>query len=91
MAALLLRHGAGKTINEWGGCWGLTPLGMAARKFDIAMIELLIRKGADPQALDEYDETARDKLPPRQEQDPQTWERVMDWERVMEMLGHRKT
>jgi len=84
-AALLLRHGAKQTMDDWGGLRGLTPLGMAARKFNIPMIELLLREGADPEALDEYDETARDKLPPRETCDPQTWDRVI------ETLGRRKS
>lgn len=81
IAGLLLRHGAGATMNEWGGLRGLTPLGMAARKFDISMIELLLQEGADPSALDEYDETARDKLPPREKYDP------VIWDQVIELLG----
>ncbi|MFY2559780.1 ankyrin repeat domain-containing protein [Corallococcus terminator] len=77
MTALLLRHGAGRTMNEWGGLRGLTPLGMGARKFNLPIIELLMAAGADPQALDEYDETARDKLPPREKHDPRTWDRII--------------
>jgi ankyrin repeat protein len=84
MTALLLRHGAGQTMDEWGGLRGLTPLGMSARKFNVPIIELLIAQGADPQALDEYDETARDKLPPREAHDPQTWDRII------ELLGRRR-
>lgn len=82
MAKLLLRYGAGKTINEYGGIHGLTALGLAATNFDVPMIELLLREGADPATLQEFGETARDCLPPREEHDPQ------EWDRILEMLSH---
>jgi ankyrin repeat protein len=79
MAALLLHFGAGETINEFGGPRGLTALGIAADQFNIPMIELLLDGGADPDALDEDYKTARERLPPRQQCDPQEWDRAMDW------------
>ena len=84
MATLLLRYGAGKTINEYGGGLALTALAYAASDFNIPMIELLLREGADPEIVEECGETARDWLPPREEHDPETWDGVM------EMLGRRK-
>jgi uncharacterized protein len=84
MAALLLRHGAGEKINDYGGDFAWTALGIAASKFNVPMIELLLREGADPEALDDFGRTARDHLPPREKHDPQTWDRIM------ELLGHRK-
>lgn len=83
-ATLLLRHGAGKTVNEFGGDRAWTALAIAAHTFNIPMIELLLREGADPEATDDFYSTARDHLPPREEQDPQTWDRVM------ELLGRRQ-
>ncbi|NTX64307.1 ankyrin repeat domain-containing protein [Myxococcus sp. CA051A] len=85
LTALLLRHGAGRTMDEWGGLRGLTPLGMAARKFNVPIIELLMAEGADPRAVDEYNETALAKLPPREEHDPRTWDRIL------ELLGRRRS
>ena len=84
MATLLLKYGAGKTINEYGGILGLNALGLAAGNFDVPMIELLLREGANPAKRQEFGETARDRLPPRDEHDPQTWDKVM------EMLGRAK-
>ena len=84
LATLLLQYGAGKTINEYGGVLAWTALSHAASNFDIPMIELLLREGADPETDGEYGETSRDTLPPREEHDPQ------EWDRVMEMLGRRK-
>jgi len=83
MAELLLQFGASKTINDYGGILGLTALAIAAGNFDVSMIELLIRNGADPARLEEFGETARDKLPPREQHDPQ------EWDRVMELLGRK--
>jgi uncharacterized protein len=85
LATLLLRYGSGKTINEYGGVLAWSALSHAASNFDIPMIELLLREGANPETIGEYGETARDTLPPRGEHDPQTWDRVM------EMLGRAKT
>lgn len=82
--ALLLQNGAGTTMNNWGGLSGLTALGLATRKFDVSMIKLLLREGVDAEALDEYDETAREKLPPREQHDSETWDQVI------ELLGRGK-
>ena len=81
LAGLLLLRGATETINDYGGILGLTALAIAAGNYDVPMIELLIRAGADPSRLEEFGETARDKLPPREARDPQ------EWDRVMELLG----
>ena len=59
-------------------------LGHAAHNFDLPMIRLLLAAGADPQATDDGDDTARDKLPPRDTQDPDAWDEVM------ELLGRRR-
>jgi uncharacterized protein len=83
MVALLLRYGAAKTINEFGGDFAWTPLGIAAHKFCIPMIQILLDAGADPNATDDLDLTARDRLPPRSECDAATWDRAM------ELLGRR--
>lgn len=85
MAALLLHYGAGKTVNDFGGDFAWTALGIAAEKLNIPIIELLLQAGADPEATDDFDRTARDHLPPREKHDPETWDRVV------ELLGHRRT
>lgn len=63
-AALLLQYGASKTIDEFGGACGYTALGMAARKLNLGMIDLLLDAGANPEALDEDYQTAREHVPP---------------------------
>ena len=63
LAKLLLKHGAGNTINDYGGVWGLTALAHAAANYDIDMINLLLNEGADPEKRSEFGETASDKLP----------------------------
>ena len=82
---MLLEHGAGNTINDYGGVWGLTALAHAAANYDIPMINLLLHEGADPEKRQEFGETARDKLPPRETHDPD------EWDSVMESLGRRKS
>jgi ankyrin repeat protein len=84
LATLLLRHGADKSINTFGGDLAWTALGIAASRFDLPMIELLLEAGADPMAQDDMGRTARDHLPPRTKHDPQ------EWDRAMEMLGRRR-
>jgi ankyrin repeat protein len=64
-AALLLRCGARKTINEVGAPSFASALGIAAKRLDVAMIALLLRAGADPAARDGDHMTARDRLPPQ--------------------------
>lgn len=77
MAAILLSHGAERTLDEWGGLRGLTPLGMAARNLDVPLVELLLSHGASPGALDEYDEAAHQKMPARPAHDAERWDRVL--------------
>lgn len=84
LAEALLRHGAAKTIDEFGGDWSWTTLGHAAHNLDIPMIRMLLAAGADPQATDDSDDTARDKLPARDTQDADTWDQTM------ELLGKRR-
>ena len=78
IAALLLGAGATRTINEWGGQAGYTALGLAASRLDIAMMRLLLDAGADPEAPDEDDRPARDRLPPRGASDSQIWDTAFE-------------
>jgi ankyrin repeat protein len=78
LAELLLQYGAEKTIDDFGGDWSWTALGHAAHNFDTDMIQLLLRAGANPEAEDDTGLTARDRLPPRETQDPAAWDRVME-------------
>jgi ankyrin repeat protein len=82
-AALLLRSGAGATIDEPGGPAGANALGMAARRLKVPMIELLLAHGADPWALDADRFTARDRLPTR------TAENSHAWDAASTLLGTR--
>jgi ankyrin repeat protein len=78
MAALFLQYGANQMLDKYGGFCGFTPLGMAARRLDVPMIELLLDAGADPEALDEDEQTAREILPPRAKSDPEVWDTALD-------------
>lgn len=74
LAAMLLRCGATQTIDESGGLSGMTALGRAASQLDISMLELLLKAGADPLALDADRQTAREHLPPREPHNQETWD-----------------
>jgi uncharacterized protein len=66
-AALLLRCGATRTIDSFGGPTGMTALGQAAYRLDLKMIEILLNAGADPEALDADRFTAARRMPPTDE------------------------
>lgn len=73
-AAMLLRCGATKTIDNAGGSGGMTALGQAAKRLDLKMIELLLQAGADPEVFDADKFTAYRRLPPRNEaKDDAVW------------------
>jgi ankyrin repeat protein len=74
--ALLLNHGADKTINEARGILGRNPLEHAVSLLDPVIVELLLKAGADPTALDDNDRTARQLMPPRTDEDAPRWDRV---------------
>jgi ankyrin repeat protein len=82
IASLLLDAGAARTINDWGGLTGYTALGIAASRLDLPMMRLLLDAGADPEAPDEDDRPARDRLPPRDESDSHTWDVAFELLRV---------
>jgi uncharacterized protein len=84
MASLLLRSGATQTINDWGGLTGCTALGIAISRLDLPMMRLLLDAGADPDATDDDRRPTRDRLPPRDESDSQTWDAAF------ELLGRAK-
>lgn len=60
----LLKHGATATINEAGGISGKTALGQAVANLNPAMVETLLRNGANPSALDINYQIADRYLPP---------------------------
>lgn len=64
MVELLTRYCDAGTLNKWGGVWCNTPLGMAFRKVNLPMIELLLRNGADPYAFDPDMGSAIHNIPP---------------------------
>ncbi|WPB77257.1 ankyrin repeat domain-containing protein [Archangium violaceum] len=73
-AAMLLRSGATRTIDEAGGPTGMSALGRAASRLDVPMIELLLRAGADPEASDLDRQKARERLPPRDAENQEAWD-----------------
>jgi|SRR5579859_862290 len=82
MAALLLRCGADKTINQAGAVTGgMTALQVAAYRLNLPMIKLLLAAGADPAVNLPYG-SAQQCLPPRETADPQAWDEAMT------LLGH---
>jgi ankyrin repeat protein len=60
---MLLVAGASRDVDRPGDLEGLTALGIAARRLDLPMIELLIAHGADPDALDADKRRAAERLP----------------------------
>ena len=63
----LLAHGVGASIDRAGTIEGTTPLGSAARRGRLELVERLLAVGADAKVTD-YDrytaeERARDELP----------------------------
>ena len=74
LAAMILRCGATRSIDQSEGFAGMTALGTAAHRLNLGMIELLLAAGADPDAPDTYWATAYEKLPPREAADPVVWD-----------------
>jgi uncharacterized protein len=72
----LLKHGATETINEWSATSGLTPLGSAAQSLNVSVAELLRTNGALLTAKDEDYKTARQRLPVRDEENSDIWEKL---------------
>jgi ankyrin repeat protein len=74
LAELLLRAGADRTIDGAGGPSGMSALGRAAFDLEVAMIDLLLRHGARPDALDAGRRTARDHMPARTVSNLDAWD-----------------
>jgi len=74
IAALLLRCGAWKTINDTGAPSFASALGIAAKRVDVPMIALLLQAGADPAVRDADHMTARERLPPRTADNAKAWD-----------------
>jgi uncharacterized protein len=73
---LLLKHGAAETMNEWSSTTALTPLGSAARNLNLSMVALLRSNGAHLSARDDDDKTARQRLPVRNEENADVWDKL---------------
>lgn len=85
MVKLLLDYGAGKTINEVGEPQGLTALGIAVKKINIPMIEILLDNGADTKVVDEYFQPAYKLLPRRTKINRNKWNSVMKILKTIEL------
>ncbi len=70
---LLIQHGANKTVNHFGGSCGISALTFSVKNLNIPMTEILLKAGADPDALDADDQSARAYLPERNQQNLQQW------------------
>jgi hypothetical protein len=81
LAALLLRSGAGASIDEGRGFTGMHALGWAAHRLDVEMVRLLLAHGARPDALDMDYFTAERRMP--EPTDPEERER---WTRIRALL-----
>jgi cytohesin len=77
MVELLLKYGAAKTINDWGGDFGLTALGIAASQLDAKMIRILIDAGANLDVQDDEYKIAKQHIPRRSDGNRTEWEEVM--------------
>jgi hypothetical protein len=66
--------GAAKTIEESHHFACKTALGIAANRLDIEMIRLLLAWGASITAHDVDYYTARERLPPRTEENAEKWD-----------------
>lgn len=58
---LLLTHGIGNSIDQPGTIEGTTPLGAAARRGRLALVERLLAMGADPDVTDHDRFTAQER------------------------------
>lgn len=75
-AAILLRNGAKATMDQAGGLRAMTPLGQAAWRLDLPMMELLLHAGADPQGRDLDNLTPMERLPTRNSSNNALWARA---------------
>jgi ankyrin repeat protein len=71
---LLLRCGANATIDSVGEPGGMTALGLAAGRPNVAIMKMLLDAGADPHVFDADHRYAIERLPPKETVDPSTWE-----------------
>ena len=74
MAFTLLACGATRTLDEPGAPDGMTALGLATRRLDVPLMELLLKSGAHPHALDTDRRAASDHLPLRTPENSTAWE-----------------
>ncbi|MFT3764570.1 MAG: ankyrin repeat domain-containing protein [Minicystis sp.] len=90
MVSRLLAAGAAKTIDDWGGLSGRTALALAAERLDVPMMKMLLDAGADPRAQGEYGLTADQRLPPREQSDPEVWAAAFEMLRTAPSRRHRQ-
>jgi ankyrin repeat protein len=75
-AAMLLRCGAWKSMDEWGGLAGMTALGHAVSQLNVPMVWLLLSAGASVHALDSDYRPALKRIPPRDAHNAPAWDGV---------------
>ena len=76
LARQLLAKGADRTIDSYSGIEGMTALGIAASRLDVAMVTILLDAGAAPEAVDLDRQLASDHMPPRTEANVPAWDRL---------------
>jgi ankyrin repeat protein len=77
IAAMLLRCGAGKSIDSAGGLTGMTALGCAVSRLNVPMVMLLLSAGASAYALDADRRPALERIPRRDATNASAWDAVM--------------
>jgi ankyrin repeat protein len=82
LVRLLLDRGAARDLDVGGGISGMTALGTAARRLDVAMVQLLLDAGARPDALDADGWTAS-----RRADRPDEPEALARWQQIQALLA----
>jgi ankyrin repeat protein len=82
LVRLLLARGAARDLDAGGGVSGMTALGIAAHRLDVAMVQLLLEAGARPDALD-----ADGWVASRRADRPDDPDALPRWHQIMALLA----